>query len=71
VVELMVGRSVMSVVVAEHTVERERKERKTERVGETGKRLIFWLFLDPIFSSFKPSNPPLFIGGGRGQSCLH
>jgi len=51
VVELMVGRSVMSVVVAEHTVERERKER--------------------IIISFKPSNPPLFIGGGRGQSCLH
>jgi hypothetical protein len=51
VVELMVGRSVMSVVVAEHTVERERKER--------------------IIISFKPSNPPLFIGDGRGQSCLH
>jgi hypothetical protein len=27
--------------------------------------------LDPIFSSFRPSNPPLFIGGGRGQSCLY
>jgi hypothetical protein len=22
--------------------------------------------LDPIFSSLKPWNPPLFIGGGRG-----
>jgi hypothetical protein len=54
VVELMVGRPVMSVVVAEDTVERERKERKTERVAETGKRLIFWLILDPIFSSLKP-----------------
>jgi hypothetical protein len=27
--------------------------------------------LDPIFSSFRPSNPPLFIDRGRGQSCLH
>jgi len=31
----------------------------------------FWLTLDPIFSSLGPLNPPLFIGGGRGQSCLH
>ena len=31
---------------------------------------LFWFF-DPIFSSFRPSNPPVFIGDGRGQSCLH
>jgi hypothetical protein len=26
------------------------------------KKLVFWLTLDPIFSSHRPSNPPLFIG---------
>jgi hypothetical protein len=31
----------------------------------------FWPTLDPIFSSLRPWNPPLFISGGRGQSCLH
>jgi len=37
---------------------------------KTGEKLLFWLILDPIFSSLRPSNPPLFIGGGRGKSCL-
>jgi len=50
-------------------VERERKKNK-EKVAETGKKLIFWLILDPIFSSFKLSNPPQFIGGGTGKSWL-
>jgi len=27
--------------------------------------------LDPIFFSLRPSNPPLFISGGRGKSYLH
>jgi hypothetical protein len=31
---------------------------------------VFLRFLDPIFSSLGPSNPPLFVGGGRGQSFL-
>jgi len=31
-----------------------KKSRKTEKVAETGKSLIFWLILDPIFSSLKP-----------------
>jgi hypothetical protein len=56
VVELMVGRPVMRLVVAE--------------VRKQGKWLVFWLILDPIFSSLRLSNPPLFIGGGRGKSCL-
>jgi hypothetical protein len=51
---------------AEDAVERE----KEKKCAETGKKLVFWLTLDPIFSSLRPSNPPLFIGGGRGQSCL-
>ena len=52
--------------VAESTVERERlaAEKTREEAG-------FFRFLDAIFSSLGPSNPPLFIGGGRGQSCLH
>jgi len=50
--------------------EREREER-TLAGRKTGEKLIFWLILDPIFSSLRPSNPPLFIGGRRGQSLLH
>jgi hypothetical protein len=50
--------------------EREREER-TLAGRKTGEKLVFWLILDPIFSSLRPSNPPLFIGGGRGKSCLH
>jgi hypothetical protein len=40
-------------------------------VAETGKRLILWLTLDPVFCSLRAWNPRLFIGGGSGQSCLH
>ena len=36
-----------------------------------GRRLVFLSTLDSIFSSIRPSTPPLFIGGGRGQSCLY
>jgi len=43
---------------------------KREKLQKQGKWLLFWLILDPIFSSLKPSNPPLFIGGGRGKSFL-
>jgi len=54
----MVVKLAMAVVVAEGTVEREKKKqnKKKERkkVAETGKRLIFWLILDPIFSSLRP-----------------
>jgi len=53
-------------LTAEDAVEREREK----KCAETGKKLVFWLTLDPIFSSLGPSNPPLFIGSGRGQSCL-
>jgi hypothetical protein len=31
----------------------------------------FWSNLDPIVSSLRPWNPPLFINGRKGQSCLH
>jgi hypothetical protein len=34
-------------------VERERKKNR-EKVAETGKKLIFWLILDPNFSSLRP-----------------
>jgi len=54
---------------------------RLERQGERGKRenslqkrkrekqrgvAGFLSNLDPILSSLRPSNPPLFIGGGRG-----
>jgi hypothetical protein len=69
VVELMVGRPVMRVVVAEgHGGEKGRGKR--EKFQKQGKWLVFWLILDPIFSSLRPSNPPLFIGGGREKSFL-
>jgi len=47
-----------------------------EREGEKklqkqGKKAGFWPTLDLIFSSLRPSNPPLFIGDARGQVCLH
>jgi hypothetical protein len=61
----MVGRPVMRVVVAEgHDGERGRGNR--EKLQKQGKWLVFWLILDPIFSSLKSSTEPLFIGGGRG-----
>jgi hypothetical protein len=50
VVELMVGRPVMRVVVLKATVERERRERTVQKL----KKLVFWLTLDPIFSSLRP-----------------
>jgi hypothetical protein len=56
--------------VAVEEVERERRKNR-EKVAETEKKLIFWLILDSIFSSLGSSNPPQFIGGGRGQYFLH
>jgi hypothetical protein len=44
--------------------EEEIKEENLQR--EEGGRLVFWLTLDPIFSSLRPSNQPLFIASGRG-----
>ena len=44
---------------------KEEAEKENLQWGEGG-MLVFWLTLDPIFSSLRPSTPPLFIGGGRG-----
>ena len=35
-----------------------------------GRGAGFWPILDPIFSSLRPWNAALFIGGGRGTFCL-
>ena len=48
---------------------RRKKEEEIEEENlqrEEGGRLVFWLTLDPIFSSLRPSNQPLFIASGRG-----
>jgi hypothetical protein len=47
---------------AKDAVEREREK----KCAKTGKKLVFWLTLDPIFSSLRSSTEPLFISGGRG-----
>jgi hypothetical protein len=46
---------------------RKKKEVEEENLqrGEGG-RLVFWLTLDPIFSSLKSLMEPLFIGSRRG-----
>jgi len=56
--------------VGSSTAEDAEEREKEKKCAEIGKKLVFWLILDPIFSSLRPSNPPLFIGGGRGQSFL-
>ena len=49
-----------------------RRERGKERLQKRGSGgLVFLSTLDLIFSSLRPSIPHLFIGGGRGQHCLH
>jgi hypothetical protein len=40
----------MGSSTAEDAVERGREK----KCAETGKKLVFWLTLDPIFSSFRP-----------------
>ena len=49
-----------------------RRERGREKTAETGGRgASFWPTLNPIVSLPQAINPPLFIGGEKGQSCLH
>ena len=48
---------------------RRKKEEKAEEENlqrEEGGRLVFWLTLDPIFTSLWPSNQLLFIASRRG-----
>jgi len=48
-----------------------RRERGKEKLQKRGWGAGFWPTFDPIFSSLRPLNPPIFIGGRRGQSRLH
>ena len=51
---------------------KKKKQKKKICSGERKEgRLVFWLTLNPIFSSFRSSNPPLFIGSAREKSFLH
>jgi hypothetical protein len=64
---MVVEKLVVALVGGWNSGEREGEKKLQKR----GKKVGFWLTLDPIFSSLRPSNPPLFIDGGKGQSCLH
>jgi hypothetical protein len=78
-VEMMVSILLMVVVVAQGGAGgrngdgvgflwRRKKEEEAEEENlqwEEGGRLVFWLSLDPLFSSLKSSTEPLFIEGGR------
>jgi hypothetical protein len=46
-------------------------EVKEEICRNWAKMLVFWLTLDPIFSSPRSSTEILFIGGVRGPYCLY
>ena len=46
-------------------------EVKEEICRNWAKMLVFWLTLDPIFSSSRSSTEILFIGGVRGTYCLY
>jgi hypothetical protein len=66
VVELMVGRPVMRVVVAKGHNEEKKKREDCVETRKDG----FLAHFGHDFLLPRPSNLPLFIGGGRGQSCL-
>jgi hypothetical protein len=54
VVELVVGRPVMVCCRWLPRWREKEKQKNREKVAETGKRLIFWLILDPLLSSLGP-----------------
>lgn len=47
-----------------------RGRKKKKNLQKLGENAGFWLTLDPNLSSLRSSNPTLFIGSGRGKSCL-
>jgi len=46
-------------------------EGESRKRWKQGRKDGFLSTLHLIFLSLRPWNPPLFIGGGKGQSCLH
>jgi len=63
---LVEEKSVVALVGGWNGEEREGKK----NCRNVGRGASFWPTLDPIFSSFRPWNAALFIGGGRGTFCL-
>jgi hypothetical protein len=51
-------------------LKRRRERGREEKLHKRGREAGFFPTLDPIFSSLRPCNSPLFIGGGRGTLCL-
>jgi len=71
---MVVQPAVTLLVLAEGTAEKDKGERERERERErddregrkTGEVTGSFPTLDLIFSSLRPSTPPLFIVGGKG-----
>jgi len=51
-------------------LDRRGERRREKNYINGGRGADFWPTLDPIFSSFRPWNTLLFIGGGRWIFCL-